>query len=378
MGDYKHVVLDSLEEIWNKGNDKSRNRFFHEHWKGHDVKAGDPTHPVAKDRTLDQLMGRVKSYRNAFAGLKFTAELCEVCRDRPDWVVLHWSAVGRFVLPLVFDDTPGRAPAQRVPPDMQPTGQHFRLHGITLSRFEDNLIVEDWLLWDTFGLFRYFNKLEFAADAEDGSSWQSEWSRHFDQIQWTAISIMMTGNVGLVAFTIAGGWKAIPDGSELDKSKLGWDLLGVLGIALTLMTTFYAASFRRRRFDLHSQNIARTAEGKYLASRARGETFSLKTGSLPGQWRLFMLFHVLLAGLYVTHVWLATSGLAILIAIAGGILLGYIWYAGSATADDRRVRLQDANRGPVAARKGAVPKPDGEIEPPAAIDDKKPDPGSSK
>lgn len=71
--------------------------------------------------------------------------------------------------------------------------------------------------------------------------WRSEWSRHYDQIQWTVTTIL-TGSVsGLVAYsyTVKVG--------DLDRFVL------YLGFVLTWLTVYYAASFRELRRLLHTK-----------------------------------------------------------------------------------------------------------------------------
>lgn len=69
-------------------------------------------------------------------------------------------------------------------------------------------------------------------------SWKTEWSRHYDQIQWTATTIL-TGIVGaLLAYAYS-----IP---QIDPFMV-W-----IGCALTWLTVYYAASFRQLRSALHS------------------------------------------------------------------------------------------------------------------------------
>lgn len=97
------------------------------------------------------------------------------------------------------------------------------------------------------------------------STWESEWSRHYDQVQWAATTILTTASSGLLAWMWTRG-----------TNDFNW-IIGLLGAWLTLLTAYYAASFRALRHTLH--NRMNTDEGRFLRGHRR-------RSYLP-QWPLF-------------------------------------------------------------------------------------------
>ena len=71
------------------------------------------------------------------------------------------------------------------------------------------------------------------------NEWQSEWSRHYDQIQWTATTIF-TGIIGaLLAYSY-----------QQDIEKFD-PLITFIGLWLTWLMIYYVASCREFRDALH-------------------------------------------------------------------------------------------------------------------------------
>ena len=64
-----------------------------------------------------------------------------------------------------------------------------------------------------------------------------EWSRHYDQIQWVVTSILVAAVGGLLAFAF----------TTFNPS------IALLGLGLTNLTLFFAASFRQLRHRLHAE-----------------------------------------------------------------------------------------------------------------------------
>ena len=110
--------------------------------------------------------------------------------------------------------------------------------------------------------------------------WRNEWSRHYDQIQWTATTIL-TGIVGgLVAYSYT-----------VNVGKLNRVVVYV-GFALTWLSVYYAASFRELRQLLHA-NMENKNEEEFLSRLPH----KLK------QWPAFLVAFGVLAAAWVNLCW---------------------------------------------------------------------------
>src|SRR5688572_7968715 len=85
-------------------------------------------------------------------------------------------------------------------------------------------------------------------------NWRSEWSRHFDQIQWVAITILTTGAGGLLAYSLGS--------NEFQPS------IGFLGLWISALSIYYTASFREFRKQLHDA-MPDNEERQFLENRKR-------------------------------------------------------------------------------------------------------------
>lgn len=133
-------------------------------------------------------------------------------------------------------------------------------------------------------------------------NWRSEWSRHFDQVQWTSTTILTAGVGGLLAYCYS--------------NFNSWVAFG--GLWLTLLTVYYAASFRSTRRQIHA---GITGDEK---------TFLTRKGSLR-QWPVFLLTFATITAAWLTlgwqHRWrwrfgfaLAAATVVFVIAVRGGHL----------------------------------------------------------
>src|SRR6267142_5866923 len=97
-----------------------------------------------------------------------------------------------------------------------------------------------------------------------------DWARHYDSVQWTVAGILAAAIAGLLAY--AYGQQRLPPGPS------------ILGLALTLASVFFAASFRalRRRFN------------EYLQSTQADDVAFLRSHPLFKQWPVFLGLHILL------------------------------------------------------------------------------------
>jgi hypothetical protein len=109
-------------------------------------------------------------------------------------------------------------------------------------------------------------------------NWRTEWSRHFDQIQWTATTILTAGLGGLLVYSH----------SEFNP----W--LAFIGLWLTLLTVYYAASFREFRRELH-EGLADSDERTFLLNTRRKRYLR--------QWPAFLLTFQLLTCAWLYQFW---------------------------------------------------------------------------
>ena len=72
-------------------------------------------------------------------------------------------------------------------------------------------------------------------------TWRIEWSRHYDQIQWTSTTIL----TGIIGGLLAHSYSI--EVGHLDR------VVVYSGFALTWLTVYYAASFREIRSLLHTK-----------------------------------------------------------------------------------------------------------------------------
>ncbi len=138
------------------------------------------------------------------------------------------------------------------------------------------------------------------------SSWQSEWSRHYDQIQWIATSIFTVAIGGLLTY------------SQIEKKFT--PEVGFLGLWLTAMTVFYAASFREKRRILH-ESLPEGEERSYLLGHPSRRRLA--------QWNVFILTFLIIAADWTYLFW--TNHLQVLGPVLGlgtAAVIGLCWAKG--------------------------------------------------
>lgn len=93
--------------------------------------------PIQGEQDRDAVKATISQYRRAFPDLSFTIEDAIAADDK---VIIRWTGTGTFENELM---------------GMQPTGERGAgVEGITIDRFEDDLIVESWTQWDTLQFVR--------------------------------------------------------------------------------------------------------------------------------------------------------------------------------------------------------------------------------
>lgn len=111
-----------------------------------------------------------------------------------------------------------------------------------------------------------------------------EYSRHYDNLVWLVTSLFTTANVALLA--IAAGEKSIE--------------VSLAGLALSVLTAYFATSFRLLRRRVHLQLKLRGMDCEWLYE------------SLPGigaQWLIYVAFFAGLATLWTWRLIISSPGL---------------------------------------------------------------------
>jgi len=126
--DLKQAQRRLIEEAFGKGNLAVFDELCDPGYRDHD--------PVMGDGDLRQAKERCKAYRSAFPDLKPT--VLGACSEG-DTAVLHWRMTGTHRGELM---------------GIKPTGASCTAEGISISRFRNGKVVEDWVQWDALGLMR--------------------------------------------------------------------------------------------------------------------------------------------------------------------------------------------------------------------------------
>ena len=102
-----------------------------------------------------------------------------------------------------------------------------------------------------------------------------EFTRHYDNLLWVVTSLLLPANAGLLAFAAQNPSAQI----------------GILGVLLSVVTVFFAASFRVLRLRLHSR-------------LGRGDSW-LYAGAAgwAGQWKIYVCLFIGLSQLWVSLLW---------------------------------------------------------------------------
>jgi len=142
--------------------------------------------------------------------------------------------------------------------------------------------------------------------------WRTEWSRHYDQIQWRAITIF-TGVVGVL---LAYSYRQ--ENTEFDP------VVAFLGLWLTWLTIYYVASCRELRKVLH-EGLCGGDERDFLLN----ENQEKNQKRVLWQWPAFLLTFILLTIGWLWQFWRHGSrAWAVSLAIVFVVGVPIIWKRG--------------------------------------------------
>lgn len=125
-----NTVRKLIDEVWNRGEMAFADMIYTPDFIGHDPATTNTT------RGPESVKQNATMYRKAFPDLHLHIE--DVISDG-DHVVTRWTSSGTHT-----GDLQGIAP----------TGKSTSSTGITIARFVNGKIAEEWANWDTLGLMR--------------------------------------------------------------------------------------------------------------------------------------------------------------------------------------------------------------------------------
>jgi steroid delta-isomerase-like uncharacterized protein len=132
----KALIRRFYDDVWNKG----------EYWAADDLVAPDYIrHGVQPIRGRDGIRDIVEGVRKAFPDLFISIEDLVAENDR---VAVRWHAYGTH-----------KGNFRGIPP----TGRGIEVMGITISRFANAQIAEEWSQWDMLGLMEQLGAMQVAA-----------------------------------------------------------------------------------------------------------------------------------------------------------------------------------------------------------------------
>jgi steroid delta-isomerase-like uncharacterized protein len=138
------VVRRLIDEVRNQGRLEVIDELANEDFVGHDPAVGGEF-----DR--ESVKPQIQMYRSAFPDLHLEIEEIFACGDK---VVMRWRSEGTFENELM---------------GAQPTHQKVTITGITIDRFEDGKVVEEWDQWDNLKLMRDIGAIPEMQAAAGGS-----------------------------------------------------------------------------------------------------------------------------------------------------------------------------------------------------------------
>lgn len=127
MADAKLIVKRLFEEPW-KGNFDVIDEFVAPNYVGHDPAEPEPIRGPAG------LRANIEKYLAGFPGGGITVDDQIVDGDK---VATRWTGRGTHT-----GEVAGIAP----------TGKEVTVSGLTISRLEGGMVVEEWVTWDTLGM----------------------------------------------------------------------------------------------------------------------------------------------------------------------------------------------------------------------------------
>lgn len=148
---------------------------------------------------------------------------------------------------------------------------------------------------------------------------RQEWSRHYDKLQWTVITITTAGLGTLIAasFNTANKYQLWPE---------------ISGLALTILSAAYVASFRAFRNHLHQGIDHKKNEElfNYLNDPGNLQGNCRWHAQLFAQWNLFMGSFLAVDIVFLCR--LTQKGLypciGCILSVAMTLILGLIWWKG--------------------------------------------------
>lgn len=142
-------------------------------------------------------------------------------------------------------------------------------------------------------------------------NWRSEWSRHYDQIQWIATTVFTAGIAGLLSYSYSQ--------TTVDP----WIIS--IGLWLTIVTVYYAVSFRNLRDNLHNGLLEESEERNFLMENRQRR---LK------QWPVFFLTFVVLMAAWIRQFFRYDYRLGLVVGLLTLFVVAWLWDKGK---DSRRV-----------------------------------------
>lgn len=127
---YQSQVRRVIEDLYSQGKLDVADELYAADYVRHD--------PATPDITggLDGIKEVCTRYRTAFPDLRLTTDDSLADGDK---AIIRWSATGTHQGALA---------------GIAPTGKRFEITGLTIFRFADGKIVEEWSNWDVLGMMR--------------------------------------------------------------------------------------------------------------------------------------------------------------------------------------------------------------------------------
>ncbi len=140
MADAKQIVRRLIEEPWT-GNMAVIDEFIGSSYIGNDPSAPEPI------RGPDGAKTQIQQYIDGFPDGRITVD-DQIAEG--DKVASRWTARGTQT-----GEVAGIAP----------TGKQVTVSGLTISRLEDGMVVEEWTTWDTLGMLVQLGAIPAPAQA---------------------------------------------------------------------------------------------------------------------------------------------------------------------------------------------------------------------
>lgn len=143
--EYKFIVREVIEEVFNKGNLAVADKAYAASYVGYDPSSPEPL------RGPEGVKQDISKYRSAFPDLYFTIEDLIGEGDR---VVSRFRVTGTHKGELM---------------GIPPTGKRAEVTGISIVRFAGGKIAEEWSNWDALGLMQQLGVVPAPGEAPQAS-----------------------------------------------------------------------------------------------------------------------------------------------------------------------------------------------------------------